>query len=129
MYVNMSCIDESAVRRYCEMQRGNKKTRAVLGRSFQHLGPAGDLFVERYMREVVFDHEFHYDIHDGVKAQLLIEHGRAGAAYVDMSAAEGPMGTMVSAMQEAENGDRSSEDDGTVDTTAEAVQEQSARSE
>lgn len=83
------------------MQRANKKTRAVLGRSFQHLGPAGDLFVERYLREVVFDHEFHYDVSDDVKEALQADHKGAGQRYVDLKG-RGPMvDTMMAGVRES----------------------------
>jgi hypothetical protein len=57
--------------RYCQAQRTNAKTKAVLEKSFAHLGEVPkSVLVTRYMYEVLFDHEFHYDMDDCFKARL-----------------------------------------------------------
>jgi hypothetical protein len=56
--------------RYCDLQLENDKTAAVLQRSFRYMGPAADVFVTRYMKEVLFNHEFYYDVDEETKQQL-----------------------------------------------------------
>lgn len=56
--------------RYCDLQLENEKTAAVLKRSFRYLGDASDAFVTRYMTEVLFNHNFHYDVDAEMKQQL-----------------------------------------------------------
>lgn len=34
------------------------------------MGPAADTFVARYMSEVLFNHEFHYDVDDATKQEM-----------------------------------------------------------
>lgn len=58
------------VYRYCNLQLENEKTAAVLKRSFRYLGDASDLFVARYMTEVLFNHDFHYDVDPQTKQEL-----------------------------------------------------------
>jgi len=50
----------------------------VLRKSFAHLGDAGGVLVERYLREVVFDYEFAMDVGEDFKAALRAENGGVG---------------------------------------------------
>ena len=85
--------------RYCENQLLNKSTRAVLAKSFEHLGSDGELFVERYMREVLFDHEFHYDTAAATKEALLKENEGLGLPAPDMEAQSRAVDAAFSAMK------------------------------
>jgi hypothetical protein len=66
--------------RYCVLQRQNVQTSAVLRKSFKHLGEAGDFFVARYMCEVLFDHEFHYDVDVATKEEMRRNRADLGHA-------------------------------------------------
>jgi hypothetical protein len=84
--------DRRSACRYCDLQLQNDKTAAVLLRSFRYLGGAGEMFVARYMTEVLFDHAFHYDVDDATK-QALRENredvgvsGTGGMSRTDMEA-------------------------------------------
>jgi hypothetical protein len=57
--------------RYCQAQRSNAKTTAVLEKAFAHLGDTPkSVLVTRYLYEVLFDHEFYYDTDQDFKDRL-----------------------------------------------------------
>ena len=56
--------------RYCRVQRDNKQTTRVLEQAFAHLGPSSAHLVQRYMHEVLFDHEFAHDTTDDLRDAL-----------------------------------------------------------
>jgi hypothetical protein len=57
--------------RYCQAQRSNAKTTAVLEKAFAHLGDIPkSVLVTRYVYEVLFDHEFYYDTDQAFKDRL-----------------------------------------------------------
>lgn len=54
----------------------------MLRKAYAHLGAAGDTLVTRYMHEVLFDHEFAYDVEEDFKAELRATRGGLGDAAV-----------------------------------------------
>jgi hypothetical protein len=90
---NMCGLAGDCCCRYCQAQRTNTKTTAVLRKAFSHLGDStADTLVVRYMHEVLFDHEFHYDCDPAVKAELRAWRKGLGEASPERSmAAAAPM--------------------------------------
>lgn len=110
--LRLSCIQQCAPNglveprfRYCEVQRGNEKTTTVLRKAFERIGDAQAFaLADRYMREVLFDHEFHYDVDEDTKLWMRQQNASLGKSAPDVAAGHSvhDAATMASSMMTQE---------------------------